>query len=219
MIYQTFVILNHNRAKFIDRAIRSCLGQMYFRKSFEIIVIDDNSNDNSLKIISEFKKEIKLIKNKKRMGVGYCSNQALKISQGKYWMRVDSDDFLNSMAGPITSMILDEDTNISYVYNDYYKVDLNGAKIEKISLKNLETRLEYGAGVNFRTSVLRKIGGYNPKLMNCEDFDLLMRLEKQKNKGFYLPIPLYRYYIHGKNITLKKDRELIKDKLKRKYGI
>ena len=84
MTYQTFVILNHNRAKFIDRAIRSCLGQMYFRKSFEIIVIDDNSNDNSLEIISEFKKEIKLIKNKKRMGVGYCSNQALKISKGKY---------------------------------------------------------------------------------------------------------------------------------------
>ncbi len=219
MIYQTFVILNHNRAKFIDRAIRSCLGQMYFRKSFEIIVIDDNSNDNSLEIISEFKKEIKLIKNQKRMGVGYCSNQALKISRGKYWMRVDSDDFLNSMAGPVTSMILDENINISYVYNDYYKVDLNGAKIEKISLKNIETRLEYGAGVNFRTSILKKIGGYNSKLNNCEDFDLLMRLEQKKNKGFYLPIPLYRYYIHGKNITLKKERELIKDKLKRKYGI
>ena len=145
MIYQTFVILNHNRAKFIDRAIRSCLGQLYFRKNFEVIVVDDNSSDNSLKIISEFKKDIKLIKNNRRMGVGFCSNQALKISRGKYWMRVDSDDFLNSMAGPFTSMILDENKNISFVYNDYFKVDIKGAKIEKICLDNDETRFEYGA--------------------------------------------------------------------------
>ena len=156
MIYQTFVILNHNRAKFIDRAIRSCLGQLYFRKNFEVIVVDDNSSDNSLKIISEFKKDIKLIKNNRRMGVGFCSNQALKISRGKYWMRVDSDDFLNSMAGPFTSMILDENKNISFVYNDYFKVDIKGAKIEKICLDNDETRFEYGAGVNFRTSILKE---------------------------------------------------------------
>ena len=211
-MYQSFIILNHNRAEFIDRAIRSCLGQLFFRKEFEIIVVDDNSTDNSLDVISE-------IKNKRKMGVGFCSNQALKISRGEYWMRVDSDDFLNSMAGPFTSMILDENKNISFVYNDYYKVDMKGAKIERIRLDNDETRFEYGAGVNFRTSILKKNGGYNSKLKNCEDYDLLIRLHLKKIKGYYLPIPLYRYYIHGKNITLNKERQKIKEQLKKTYGI
>ena len=219
MIHQTFVILNNNRAKFIDRAIRSCLGQLFFRKKFEIIIVDDNSNDNSLEIISEFKKDIKLIINKKKMGVGYCSNQALEITKGKYWMRVDSDDYLNSMSGPITSTILDENKNISFVYSDYYKVDIYGARLEKISLNNEDTRFEYGAGVNFRTSILKKFQGFDAKLKNCEDYDLLARLKLKKVKGFYLPIPLYRYYIHGTNITLRKDRKIIKKKLKEKYGI
>ena len=218
-MYQTFVILNHNRAEFIDRAIRSCLSQLFFRKDFEIIVVDDSSTDNSLEIISEFKNEIKLIKNNKQMGVGYCSNQALDLARGKYWMRVDSDDFLNAYSGPISSMIMDDNPNISFVYSDYFKVDIRGVKIEKIKLDSEKKRLEYGAGVNFRKSILSDIKGYDSSLKNCEDYDLFLRLKKANYSGFYLPIPLYRYYIHGKNITLTKQREIIKKKVIAKHGI
>jgi len=218
-MYQSYIILNHNRAEFIERAIRSCLGQLFFRKEFEIIVIDDNSTDNSLEIISEFKNEIKLIKNKKQKGVGYCSNQALDLAKGKYWMRVDSDDFLNAYSGPISSMILDDNPDISFVYSDYFKVDVRGVKIEKIKLDSEKKRLEYGAGVNFRKSVLNDVNGYDSSLQNCEDYDLFLRLKKLNYKGFYLPIPLYRYYIHGKNITLKKQREIIKRKVIARHEI
>ncbi len=52
-----------------------------------------------------------------------------------------------------------------------------------------------------------------------EDYDLLARLHILKKKGFYIPVPLYRYYIHGKNITLKKERKKMELKMKEKYGL
>ncbi len=114
---------------------------------------------------------------------------------------------------------MDENQKISFVYTDYYKVDMRGVKIKKIKLDNENTRLEYGAGINFRSDVLRTMNGFDPNLRNCEDFDLLIRLKKKGLKGFYLPVPLYRYYIHGKNITLTKERQLFKKKVRQKYGI
>ena len=55
----SLIILNYNLSQFVSRAIRSCLAQIIFRKNIEIIVVDDNSTDDSLKIINEFNNDIK----------------------------------------------------------------------------------------------------------------------------------------------------------------
>ncbi len=214
----SLIILNYNLSQFVSRAIRSCLAQIIFRRNVEIIVVDDNSTDDSLKIINEFKNEITLIKNKSNKGVGYSSNQALKKSKGKFWMRVDADDFLNQHACQSMLYLLEENHNFDYVYCDHYRVDVDGVKINKVKLNKRENLFKHGAGVMFRTNVLKRIGGYNEKMRNCEDYDLLARFHVNKKKGFYLPVPLYRYYIHGKNITLNKERKMMEQKVREKYG-
>ena len=214
----SLVILNYNLSQFVSRAIRSCLAQIIFRKSIEIIVVDDNSSDDSLKIINEFKNDVKVIANKKNKGIGYSSNIALQKSKGKYWMRVDADDFLNQHACQSMLSLLEENNNFDYVYCDHFRVDVDGVKIDKVKLNSRLNLLKHGAGVMFRTEVLRSVGGYNKEMRNCEDYDLLARLHLKRKKGFYLPVPLYRYYIHGKNITLEKDRKKIENKIRKKYG-
>ena len=77
----SIAILNFNRSKFLDRSLRSCLEQVTINKKVEIIVIDDNSKDDSLRFLSQFKKYIRIIKNTKNKGVGYCSNLAVKKSK------------------------------------------------------------------------------------------------------------------------------------------
>ena len=43
-------------------------------------------------------------------------------------------------------------------------------------------------------------------MRQAEDHDLIKRLNR-KYKSFYLPIPLYRYYIHSNNLSLKNERK------------
>jgi glycosyltransferase involved in cell wall biosynthesis len=215
----TLVIANYNREKFIDRAIRSCTGQLIFRTNYEIIVIDDASTDDSMKIIQEFKDELIIIKNKVNKGVGYASNVALQKSTGKYWMRVDSDDFINQYACSIMTSILEENNDIDFVYCDHYRVDMHGIKEEKVRLNSDDALYNHGAGVMFRTKILIEVGGYDEMLRNCEDYDLLLRLKKRGFKGYYLPVPLYRYYIHGNNITLNNERETYKKMIKGRHNV
>ena len=57
------IIINYNNAKYVDQCIRSILLQSY--KNFEIIFVDDNSQDNSLEVIKKYKKKIRIVKKKK----------------------------------------------------------------------------------------------------------------------------------------------------------
>tara|TARA_Y100000294_G_scaffold15190_1_gene13574 strand:+ start:377 stop:1048 length:672 start_codon:yes stop_codon:yes gene_type:complete len=215
----SLIITNYNRAEFIDRAIRSCLHQLILRRNIEVIVVDDASDDGSLEVLQEFSKDVKIIVNDTNKGVAYCSNIGLLNARGKYWMRVDSDDFLNDYACAFMSAVLDENEEIHYVYCDHFRVDTRGVKISKIRRDTEKVLFEHGAGIMFRTGVLKEVEGYDESLRNCEDYDLLYRLKKRQFKGFYIPIPLYRYYIHGRNITLTPDREKFRKIVEAKHGI
>ena len=77
----TIAILNYNRSMYLERSIRSCLDQVCSSKNIEIIVIDDNSTDKSIKILNYYKKNINLILNKKNLGIGHSSKLAVNRSR------------------------------------------------------------------------------------------------------------------------------------------
>ena len=52
----SILIINYNNAKYIDRAIKSCLNQTY--KNIEILIFDDKSEDNSKKKILKYKNNL-----------------------------------------------------------------------------------------------------------------------------------------------------------------
>ena len=94
----TIIITNHNYGKYMGACIRSCLNQTLHSDLYEVIVVDDCSKDHSLKVINEYLgnyANLKLIKNKKNIGVAASSNKAIKQAKGRYVMRVDADDYIN----------------------------------------------------------------------------------------------------------------------------
>jgi glycosyltransferase involved in cell wall biosynthesis len=199
----SIAILNYNRAQFLDRAVRSCLDQYLSGKTKELIIVDDASNDESIDFLNSHKKKydsFKLIVNKKNKGPGYCSNLAIKNSQGKYFIRVDSDDYLNRFAVDIMADILNYNEDFGYVYCDHFKTDNWGLKQKIVKLNSKKVLLNHGAGILFRTDLIKKVGNYNPSLREAEDYELISKLNKICN-SFYLPLPLYRYYMHENNIS------------------
>ena len=51
----SIIITNYNYGKFAERCIRSCLNQDFDKNEYEIIFVDDNSSDGSVKIVKNFK--------------------------------------------------------------------------------------------------------------------------------------------------------------------
>ena len=123
----TVLISVYNAEKTIKATIRSIQNQNM--QDIEILLIDDNSIDNSLQIIEELQKEdkrIKLLKNKQNKGTLYAMSIGALNSKGKYLMTLHHDDlFINN----IFNICLEEAKNNNFdiiefsgynTYNTYF---------------------------------------------------------------------------------------------------
>lgn len=94
----SIIVPNYNGSDFIQDCLISLLNQSD-KVEYEIIVIDDNSNDNSLELIRLYIKKsskISLLVNDVNKGQAYTRNRGLDIAQGDYICFVDSDDFVSN---------------------------------------------------------------------------------------------------------------------------
>ena len=208
----SIIITNFNYGKFIDRCIRSCLNQNYssglkiLNKDYEVIVVDDCSTDNSKEKIIRYKKNknFNFIFNKKNIGVAASVNKAILKSQGKYFVRVDADDYISVNLINILSFFLDENPEFFGVACDYFYVDQFESQIKKISAK--ETPI--ACGIMYNKKKFIKCGLYNKKFRHREEEELRLRLGV-KYKIYNLPFPFYRYRMHKSNKT--KSIDYLKD--------
>ena len=214
----SIIITNYNKGALLERAVLSALGQVLIRKTHEVIVVDDASSDGSLDGISDLFDSIKVIKHDTNLGVAVASNTGIKASSGRYWMRVDADDFLSQMALQHMSAILDENPEISIVSADHLVISQLGTSVERVSLASDEVLVKHGAGQLFRRDLVLSHGDYDESLRNGEDFDLIARYLAGGAQRFHLPLPLYRYYKQFDGLTFQSDRDEILKNLGEKYG-
>ena len=81
----------YNGMPYLEEAARSILHQTY--KNFEFIIVDDASKDKSWQFVRNLKdKRIKVIRNKKNLGLAASLNLALRLAQSDFIARMDADD-------------------------------------------------------------------------------------------------------------------------------
>ena len=91
----TVIIPVYNSRNYISKTIKSVQNQNII--NVEIILVNDCSTDNSLSFLEEIKKEddrIKIINNKKNMGIFYSRNIGTLLAKGKFIFPLDNDDML-----------------------------------------------------------------------------------------------------------------------------
>ncbi|MBX7148102.1 glycosyltransferase family 2 protein [bacterium] len=204
----------HNQEKYIGRCLRSILAQNFPREDYEIIVIDDGSQDRTSYALELFHDDITLVKNETNLGLPASLNRGIRASNAPYLVRVDSDDYINAEFLRILSLFLSHNLHMDAVACDYLLVD---DREEVIARKNcLEDPI--ACGVMFRTEQLIDIGLYDETFLLHEDRDLRIRFEK-KYKIHRLELPLYRYRRHSNNITNNVEAmNLHRDNLIKKHG-
>jgi len=204
-----------NQEKWIGRCLRSLLNQTMNRSDYEIIVVNDGSEDRSDYALELFTDEIVLIKNEKNLGLPAALNKGIKSSKASHIVRVDGDDYVNEYFLFILHEFLEQNKYMDAAACDYLLVD---NQEEVISRKNcIEDPI--GCGIMFKASHLFEIGLYDEDFQLHEERDLRHRFEK-KYKIHRMELPLYRYRRHENNIT--NDHEALdrnEQKLKSKHGI
>lgn len=88
------IIPTHNQAHKLKKCLASLSKQNYPHNKFEIIIIDDKSNDETKKILGEYtqkQKNIQVIKNKENKGSYFSRNVGVKYSKGIFVAFTDSD--------------------------------------------------------------------------------------------------------------------------------
>ena len=210
----TVYITNFNYSDYIEKSISSVLSQSY--KNIEIIIVDDNSKDGSKELLKKYIKhpKIKIIFNKKNLGLLKSSNIAIKASSAKYIMRLDADDFLDKRIIEIFIKKINTKPNIAMVYSDYYEIDVVGkklGKIKQISLntkKSIKDRPILAACCLFKKEALFSVNLYDESFTRQDGYDIWYKLFENYNFE-YVPKYLFFYRKHQKSLT-KNDISLFK---------
>ena len=84
----SIIIPVYNNEKYIEKCIESIMVQEYDLNKIQVIIINDGSKDNSLKVCQDLSKKYKQIKliDQKNQGASVARNNGIKVAEGKYIM-------------------------------------------------------------------------------------------------------------------------------------
>ena len=210
----------YNSEKFLRESMQSILNQTF--KDFELIIINDCSTDNSLKIIKKFQekdKRIKIISNKKNIGAAGARNKGLRIAKGKYVAILDSDDLALKKRFVMQFNYLEKNPNIFLVGSSAIYIDENGREVRRFrkydDYKILAWRLPKSCSIIHSSVMFRnnwKIF-YNENFKSAHDYNFYLDLLDKGKNLTNLPQFLIKHRVHKNAFySTNKKQKVFRDK-------
>ena len=202
------VIPTYNRADLISETLDSVLAQTY--RDFEVIVVDDGSTDDTIKLLSKYGQDIRII-GQENQGAGSARNTGIREAKGEFIAFLDSDDLWLPKKLERQIAFLDRNRDLSWVYTDVEVFD--GESGRKLYILGQCSRLYEGDILpylflkNFipsstllvRRSIFNEIGAFKTLPM-AQDCDMWLRIAALYPVGL-IAEPLARYRIHRERIS------------------
>lgn len=208
----TFSVImpSYNQGSYIGRAITSVLNQSF--SNFEIIIVDNHSTDNTLKVISKFNdKRLKLIKINNDGVIAKSRNAGVQLARGNWIAFLDTDDWWTEEKLMKCSKVIEG--HVDLIFHDlkifphkFWSLKKKIIEGRKLNTPVLFDLLKYGnvipnSSVVVRKSFLNAIGGISEdeNLIAAEDYHTWLQIAQLTNQFFYLPEKLgfYTNHIHG----------------------
>jgi len=207
----SIVMPAYNAAEYIDSAIESILSQSF--KNFELLIIDDGSTDDTVKIIKSYSKKDKRIifVSRKNKGLIKTLNEGIEYARGKYIARHDADDISHKKRLEHQVRFLDKNTDVALVGSNYHVIDNQNKVIDTTNIFTtssdlklvlvIQNQFAHGS-VMIRKEMLSKIATYDSQYTDAEDYDLWTRIS-HRFKVANLKQPLYKWRKHRHGVTAK----------------
>ena len=184
---QVSVILpTWNRAGWLEQCIQSVLGQSF--RDFELIVVDDSSEDATAEILESYSGKLRSIIFTKNLGVSTARNAAISNCDSEWIAFLDSDDFWHpdKLKKQIDQTTIRTECPIHFTDEIWIR---NGVRVNPkkkhqkldgwIFKPSLELCLMSPSTVLLRHELFEAHGLFDENLPICEDYDLWLRLTAQ----------------------------------------
>lgn len=192
MTFFSVIIPLYNKEDYIEETIKSVLNQSF--NDFEIIIVDDGSTDDSLKLASQFQdSKITLIK-QKNLGASVARNKAIETAKGKYIAPLDADDIWHKNHLLELKSLINSFPNAGLFCNNY-EIKLNDNFVIKANFNfsygsdhleipdffdaNIINYIPSSSSTAFLKSSFVKLGAYDTSLRTGQDLDLWIRFALQ----------------------------------------
>lgn len=224
----------YNAEKYISETLNSALYQTY--QNIEIIVVDDGSTDNTLKLLEKYKNQGVIVLKQSNSGACRARNVALKKAGGKYIQFLDADDLLSpekieaqvevlekypgKIAACDTIYFNDGDDHHKLIKksNSYFIYDTNSPIDFLINLYGGNGK---GGMISSNAwlvpmKVIQQAGCWNESLIIDQDGEFFCRVILKSKGILYTKVgcDYYRKYKHAKSVSRQKSRKASEGKLK-----
>lgn len=226
----TAIVSVYNAERFIQGCLDSLLAQT-LSDTLEIIVIDACSQQGEHVIVQEYKKRhpnILYVRTTERESVYASWNRGVRMARGSFVTNANSDDRHRPDALEQMATILEEYTEIDYVYGDYF---VGNTENETFKNNNGQRILlfpdffapapllycQFGPQPLWRKKVHDKIGYFDESYRACADWDFNIRLTSCC-QGMHIQKTLGLYLEHEAAITFRDDTMLRENvRIKRRW--
>lgn len=195
----------------------------------EIVVIDDNSTDDTLSMSKQYEKKhsnLKVVRNK-GSGIVDALNIGVASSSGEWIARADVDDCYSENRLQLQLKLINSETAV--IFSDYKFIDLNGKFLGNVPspIFSDATKLSLVSGNRtahpsavFSKRAFEEVGGYLNKSTSVEDLCLWLRMS-QIGEFASAPTQLLSYRLSSNSVTIKRRKQLgiLKEKLLREVRL
>ena len=226
MNYKTTIILvTYNHEKYIKESLNSIINQI--NKFDEIIIVDNNSMDQTIKIIEEIinneQKNISFIKNSENYGVNEAINIGVWASSGDLIYLQSGDDVSHLNRNKISLDEINKNNEFQLYVSSYEIIDQTSKLVRKIirsgAYRDPRELIKKGAGlppmgIVIKRELFKKIGKLNPSVANEDD---ILGFSAVLYGGVkIIENNLYKYRMHQNSMsgwsTFESDQKLYLDK-------
>ena len=209
----TIIIPVYNRAHTLPRLFPTLQAQTH--RPLEIILVDNNSTDNShamclefaTKVMREEREVTVVVTQEVQRGAAAARNRGLGLARGAWVSFFDSDDemdadFISSMlaageAGTPTDFVA---ARSRMVFEDGTERARGGLQQLSLPTHILSAALSTQSFIA-RTDFMKRIGGWNPSLLYWDDYELGIRMLQESHRFSILDRTFHRIYQHNDSIT------------------
>ena len=214
----SIVIPTYNHAKFISKALKSVIDQTY--KNWEAIIIDNESVDETYKLINNFNDpRIKYFKISNHGVIAKSRNLGINEAKGEWIAFLDSDDWWTK--DKLEACVSKISKNVDFIYHAHEYVSksksffkkkiIRGRQLKKPILNDLligtitKGSQISNSSVIVRKNILIKIGGLNENkiLVGSDDYDTWLRIAQITDQFLYINKKLSYYLSHDANTSSK----------------